>query len=91
MEICFRWVETRSNPKEILIDPKSCDKYNQSFKDFIRGLSLSDEESIYLNKFKKENKGNFAKHLVSLDIIEKKVAFANFGPIGKRTSQVTWH
>lgn len=77
------WVEARNNPEEILKDPKSWDKFNQSFKDFIKSLSLSEQEAIYLNKFKKEHKADFSKHLTALDADKKKVAFANFEALVK--------
>jgi len=41
------WIETRSNPEEILKNPKSWEKYNQSFKDLF-GDYLFQMKSLFI-------------------------------------------
>lgn len=73
-----KWLEIRQKPDMLLDDPKKWNKYEMSLQEYLKSLSLSEDEEIYLYKFKNEAKENFCTYITSLEKIEKEAAFLNF-------------
>lgn len=72
------WLEKRNQSDITLKDPKNWDKLNMSLLEHLKGLGLSEEEEIYLNKFKLESKEDFCKYILALPDDEKKLSLHNF-------------
>ncbi len=73
------WLVSRQLSEKNLRDGKQWDKTNQSLKDHIRSLSLSDDTSLYLfNKISEEHKVKFVNYVKNMPRDEQRQALASF-------------
>ncbi|MFC4689671.1 hypothetical protein ACFO5T_04440 [Dokdonia genika] len=72
------WLEERNKMDELLKDPKSWNKWEETLKDYINRIGLSEDELIYLKTFKLSAKEKVVKHILDMDIKEKTKTLQNF-------------
>ena len=72
------WLEERNKMDELLKDPKSWNKWEETLKDYISRIGLSEDELIYLKTFKLSAKEKVVRHIVGMGIKEKTKTLQNF-------------
>jgi len=76
------WLIQRNLSEELLEDPRKWDKTNQSMKEYIDTLSLTDEVNLFINnKINIEDKIVFTKYLHELSLEKQKDALSSFKPL----------
>ena len=72
------WLEERSKLDELLKDSKSWNKWEETLKDYINKIGLSQDESLYLKTFKLTTKEKVVKYIIELENEKKVKTLRNF-------------
>jgi CheY-like chemotaxis protein len=76
------WLVQRNLSEDLLQDPKRWDKTNQSLREYLESLALSDQVNIFLNyKINDEYKGEFVKYIAELSSENQILALSSFQPL----------
>lgn len=72
------WLEERSKIDELLRDPKSWNKWEETLKDYINRIELTSDELLYLKTFKLTTKEKVVKYIIELEKDAKVKVLLNF-------------
>lgn len=80
--------EPISDLEDMISDPRGWDKMNQSFKDYVKLIGLSEEELMYLNKIKFCKKKSFCDYITSIPVTDGYNVFENFIPLIEKIESI---
>jgi CheY-like chemotaxis protein len=74
----MNWLEPRTDSDKLITEPKKWNKYEHSLNEHLQNLGLTDDEKLYLYKFKNDCKELFKNYLINMPDDKKTQAFTNF-------------
>lgn len=72
------WLEDRSNPEDIINEPRKWNKYRQSFLDYLKTCKLTEDEILFTKKIKASSKEDFTAYILHLPEEQRKLAYCSF-------------